>query len=407
MSELKAVTEVTFDAEVMKSDRAVLVDFWAEWCGPCKALAPTLAKLSDQFKDNVDFVKVNVDENASVRDRFGVRGIPTLLLLKGGAELGRVVGNRSATQLAGFIDNHLGTVTEMPAALAISLNAFGGEPLRKASRLNDLRAYIDRKKAAPSENMWEGPISDALQFVANATDIDDCARVLGIPVNVLIVVRSLSTYRNTNLNAAEYVAEWSESVPVAANLSRLPGRLLVDILRSEELTELLGEDSELYPILDQLALLHASSEGDEKQFEADLAGVKQKCEEIMTGLTDVYQASLCNMLTSVCQPLNDAAVMTDFIYAVAGAKWKLLRHECNWTSDDDRRWLELAEETSKSAIVRGEASPIGAGMTAKIAEIDPELARRFSYHYEEGTKVTSVTGRKIGERLIRLTQQYA
>ena len=82
-----------FELEVLKADIPVLVDFWAEWCGPCQALAPTIADLAEEYKDKVKVGKVNVDSNGNIATNYGVRSIPTLLIFQNGKILNQIVGN--------------------------------------------------------------------------------------------------------------------------------------------------------------------------------------------------------------------------------------------------------------------------------------------------------------------------
>ena len=98
------VTDASFDQEVMKSATPVLVDFWAPWCGPCKAIAPILDQLAGEYAGRLKVVKVNVDDNPQVPSRFGVRGIPNLLIVKGGEVKEQIIGAVPKAQLVKAVD---------------------------------------------------------------------------------------------------------------------------------------------------------------------------------------------------------------------------------------------------------------------------------------------------------------
>lgn len=100
------VKDSEFEEEVLKSEIPVLVDFWAEWCGPCKMIAPIFEELASQYEGKVKFVKVDVDDNPETPTKFGVRGIPTLMLFKGGAVEVTKVGAVTKTQLSELIDKN-------------------------------------------------------------------------------------------------------------------------------------------------------------------------------------------------------------------------------------------------------------------------------------------------------------
>ena len=101
-------TDSSFEEDVINSERPVLIDFWAEWCGPCKMIAPTLDAIADEYKDRLKVVKVNVDENPQTPMKYNVRSIPTLILMKGSSVEGQQIGAVGRGRLAAFIDQHVG-----------------------------------------------------------------------------------------------------------------------------------------------------------------------------------------------------------------------------------------------------------------------------------------------------------
>ena len=106
-SDIQHVTDDSFEPDVLKSDVPVLVDYWAEWCGPCKSIAPILDQVASEYHGRVKVAKINVDENKMVPAKFGIRGIPTLMLFKNGNVEATKVGALSKSQLTAFIDSNL------------------------------------------------------------------------------------------------------------------------------------------------------------------------------------------------------------------------------------------------------------------------------------------------------------
>ncbi len=104
---IKHVSDASFDADVVQSSTPVIVDFWAEWCGPCKMIAPILDEVASAYQGKLQVAKMNVDENRDVPAKFGIRGIPTLMVFKGGQLAATKVGAMSKAQLTAFIDQQL------------------------------------------------------------------------------------------------------------------------------------------------------------------------------------------------------------------------------------------------------------------------------------------------------------
>ena len=104
---IKHISDASFDTDVIQSGKPVLVDYWAEWCGPCKMIAPILDDVSKEYGDKLQITKMDVDENRAVPAKYGVRGIPTLMLFKDGQLAATKVGALSKAQLTAFLDANL------------------------------------------------------------------------------------------------------------------------------------------------------------------------------------------------------------------------------------------------------------------------------------------------------------
>src|SRR5215471_21050788 len=108
---VKEVSDSSFENDVLKSEQPVLVDFWAAWCAPCRMLAPTVEAVAEKYAGNARVMKLNVDDNPSVSQRFGIKGIPTLILFKNGKEEERVVGATSEGAISRMLDKHVAATT--------------------------------------------------------------------------------------------------------------------------------------------------------------------------------------------------------------------------------------------------------------------------------------------------------
>jgi len=106
------VTDSSFEDEVLSSDKPVIVDYWADWCGPCKMIAPLLDELADEYKGKLTVAKINIDENQETPQKYAVRGIPTLMIFKNGEIAGTKVGAMSKSQLSAFVDSLIEPVSK-------------------------------------------------------------------------------------------------------------------------------------------------------------------------------------------------------------------------------------------------------------------------------------------------------
>ena len=104
---IKHTSDASFEADVLQSDKPVLLDFWAEWCGPCRSIAPALDELAAAYEGKLQIVKLNIDENTATPARFGIRGIPTLMVFKNGQLAATKVGAMTKAQMTALVDQHV------------------------------------------------------------------------------------------------------------------------------------------------------------------------------------------------------------------------------------------------------------------------------------------------------------
>ena len=104
---IKHTSDASFEADVFQSDKPVLLDFWAEWCGPCRSIAPALDELAAAYEGKLQIVKMNIDENTATPARFGIRGIPTLMVFKNGQLAATKVGAMTKAQMTALVDQHV------------------------------------------------------------------------------------------------------------------------------------------------------------------------------------------------------------------------------------------------------------------------------------------------------------
>jgi len=278
MHDVVEVDEANFAAEVEQSDIPVFVDFWAPWCGPCKALAPLFDKLAEIYGGRIKFAKVNTDENKALAERMDVRGLPTLLLIQNGQVVERTSGSQSKSHFSNLLDKYAtAPVTPpTPAAPRRSFRAFYGDAALRDAVVERVGNHInnDRILSCGANGPLSDPEHQRYSLMAAALESADVQRyegTLGIPANAARVAELVHgvSMREVDVDGHPqyhlrgvsrlYPLEWLLAIPLGADLGTLAPRFihwyLTDIVSSTFLYQA-SASPEAHTVAERVAFLH-------------------------------------------------------------------------------------------------------------------------------------------------------
>lgn len=308
-----------FEAEVMRADIPVLISFWAEWCGPCHAITPTIVKLASEYAGRVRFVKVDVDANQDLADRFEVRGLPTLLLLKNGAPLGRVLGAQSRSMLATLLDKHVVEVAdEQGAQPRRFFQAFHADADLKSSVVNRVRRLIaDDKIDTPKLFLNFDDSSDRYTLLTAAVPTADpevYEKELGIPSELARLEESVHGLLMREVGAgvyafrgesAHYPVDWLQALPPGKDLQRVVPMFLDWWLHDLANVYLSPVDDAAAEMAKLVAGLHARVARGDLPTRREWKSARHRSDEIMQQMEEIREGTdiASHMLLSATESL--------------------------------------------------------------------------------------------------------
>lgn len=396
---LKSVTDADFDREVLEQGRAVLVDFWASWCGPCKAMAPILDVLARDYEGVVDIAKINVDQNGDVRDRFGINGLPTLALFRDGREVARLLGVQSRTKLNAFLDANLDGEARRPdpaAGAAVPTRAFGGDAAVKAACIARLEEYVAHGTSLSETAEEDDPGIQPLCLATEQMMPEAVAGSLGVPLPLVPAIDILATYYGTAVAGGAFVLAWLRSVPVGADLSGLPRDLLLAVLESKEVREASVSSEGFADLHRQIVSTHRENPGF-----AEWARLREAVGKRIIG-KEGFLRMLGTCLQRACWPCTDPDVVAQTISSAAFIPATRVSQEMGWTRAEQKIADTLLKESAE-VLIAERGSPIGA--LDRVARDNPEIAERFKAHSNGYYDAMRNFGQFVGQALLNLTRK--
>ncbi|PZU06941.1 MAG: thioredoxin [Sphingobium sp.] len=404
MSGITTVTDDNFDDYIRKSTEPVLVDFWAAWCGPCKALAPTLDGLAQDYHGVVSIAKMDVDANQATRDRLDVRGIPMLALFVDGQEIARLTGIQSKAKLSSFLDGHLDrTPSEQPSAAvpAIPTSAFLGDPAVKALCLERLHRHIAAETALPGFTTWDGANGSPLGCATECASADDAAAATGIPASLIELADMLATYYGSAAAGSTCVAEWLDAVPVGADCSGLPVEMIVALLQTAEVREAVDTDPALSALLAEIVALHR--EAPDRADAGRWAKLRQRVTELVKS-GDGVEGALRECLESATWPLSNGDVLRDVLNNGSMIPTARATSSAGWTNEDERNASTQLNEIAKEMIGAGREPSDAAD---EFIRRNPELGNRWMAAVTAQQDAMIAFGQAVGCLLLERTRALA